>query len=65
LQTNPSDLLTEQSAADHVNLAAGTLRQWRYLGQGPAYIKLNGGRIRYRRRDLDAWLDAQTVRPAS
>lgn len=42
-----------------------TLRNWRYTGNGPAFIKTRpgkGGRIRYRRSVIEAWLDEHTVR---
>lgn len=35
-----------------------TLREWRYLGTGPAYFVVEG-RIRYRRGDVRAYLDAR------
>ena len=39
-----------------------TLAHWRSEGRGPAYLKI-GSRVAYRGADLNAWLDAQTVRP--
>jgi predicted DNA-binding transcriptional regulator AlpA len=57
------ELLTELGAATYLSMAPGTLRQWRYLGQGPPFIKMGTGRIRYRASDLDAWLRDQTVDP--
>ena len=39
-----------------------TLAHWRSEGRGPAFIKV-GWRVAYRGRDLNAWLDAQTVQP--
>ncbi len=38
------------------------LAHWRSQGKGPAYIKV-GGRVAYRGSDLNAWLDARTIRP--
>lgn len=39
-----------------------TLAHWRSEGRGPAYVKL-GPKVAYRGADLNAWLDARTVRP--
>ena len=47
--------------AELIGKPESTLAQWRYLGKGPRYIKLEGGGIRYRESDVASWLDAQTV----
>ncbi|MFF1906022.1 helix-turn-helix transcriptional regulator [Kitasatospora sp. NPDC058218] len=55
------DYLTETEAAKLANFSPKTLRNWRYLGLGPRYMKLSpgrGGRIRYRRSDVERWMDA-------
>ena len=46
--------LTTPEAARYVGLAASTLKRYRMTGEGPVYHRL-GGRVRYRREDLDAW----------
>lgn len=40
-------------------MAEKTLAMWRYKGEGPQWIKLNGGFIRYHREVVDAWLAEQ------
>ena len=40
------------------------LRDWRSRGTGPRYVRF-GGLVRYRRADLVAWLDSQTVDPTT
>jgi hypothetical protein len=52
-----SENLTPPDAAAHLKRTEKTLAQWRSQGRGPAYLK-TGGRILYRRSDLDAWLDS-------
>jgi hypothetical protein len=47
-----------EQAAAYVDLAVPTLATKRVDGTGPAYFKI-GGKIRYTRDDLDAWIDAQ------
>lgn len=53
------ELLNSDEASRYIGYRGSTLRQWRYLGQGPKYIRVNGRSIRYRREDLDEWMDAQ------
>lgn len=38
------------------------LRQWRYEGRGPAYVKL-GRRVAYRTEDLDTWINGNVRDP--
>jgi hypothetical protein len=49
--TTSDRLLRESEAADFLRLSPGTLRQWRYKGQGPSYQKL-GSRVAYRFSEL-------------
>lgn len=54
------DLLDEKQAAELLTVAPGTLSVWRSTGRySVPFIKV-GRRVRYRRSDLDAWLDART-----
>lgn len=36
------------------NISPRTLERWRWLGQGPRYVKL-GGRVLYRVEDIEAY----------
>lgn len=47
--------------ADHLGLSVQALALMRHEGNGPAYVKL-GRRVRYRMSDVEAWLDANTVK---
>lgn len=58
--TDHDTLMTEVQAADVLNLSIRTLQAWRTQRRGPSWIRA-GRAIRYRRRDLDAWMDANTV----
>lgn len=54
------ELLTPAETARITKLSVSTLSDKRWKGTGPTFIKLTpgrGGRIRYRRRDVDEWLD--------
>lgn len=58
---NP-DNLTPGEAGEMARVTAKTLANWRSLGIGPAYIKLSpgrGGRIRYSRKAVLAWLHGE------
>lgn len=55
-------LLTEVQAADLLSLSVRTMQAWRTQAFGPAFVRA-GRAIRYRRRDLFAWMDANTVPP--
>jgi excisionase family DNA binding protein len=56
--SNPSDgaLLTERQAAAYLRLHPKCLGIWRMQKKGPAFYKL-GRAVRYRRSDLDKWLE--------
>ena len=59
---DPDELLTAAQVSKLTKLALRTLSDMRWKGLGPAFHKLSpgrGGRIRYRRRDVNAWLDAR------
>ena len=58
--TDHDALLTEVQAAEVLNLSIRTLQAWRTKRSGPAFVRA-GRAIRYRRRDLYAWMDANTV----
>ncbi len=54
--------LSFQQIAEELDLALSTLYNRRHRGEGPrAYVL--GGRLRVRRSDLDAWLEAMADQP--
>ena len=53
------DLLSEQEAADFLQLSPGTLSVWRSVGRyALPFVKI-GAKVRYRRGDLQTWLDSR------
>lgn len=50
--------LTQSEVARRWCLSPRTLERWRWLGQGPVYLKL-GGRVAYRVADIEAYETAQ------
>ncbi len=55
-----TQLLTTDQLAAELGVHPMTLAAWRMVdGQGPPFVKV-GSAVRYRRSDVEAWLDAQT-----
>jgi excisionase family DNA binding protein len=59
-----NDVLNTLEAARYVRLSKPTLERARVAGDGPLYCKL-GGSVRYRRADLDAWLESRLTASTS
>ena len=56
-----NELLHERDAALFLKLSIHQMRRWRCNGGGPAYIRVggkNGRAIRYRKPDIDAYIEA-------
>lgn len=59
------ELLTPKQVQAEYGFEVRTLAQWRWMNLGPNYIKQSpgrGGRIKYKRSAIDAWLEALTVK---
>ncbi|GIX10640.1 MULTISPECIES: helix-turn-helix transcriptional regulator [Acetobacterales] len=50
--------LTQSELARRWCLSPRTLERWRWLGQGPRFLKI-GGRVAYRLEDIEAYEAAQ------
>jgi excisionase family DNA binding protein len=48
--------------AEYLGLTETTIRQWRWMGKGPRWVKV-GRHVRYPQADTDAWLDAGADSP--
>jgi len=59
-----AEIFTTSEAAAHVKLSKPTLERFRLTGEGPKFLKL-GGAVRYRRADLEAWLETRLVSSTS
>lgn len=59
-----SEMFTTPEAAAYTKMAVPTLERFRLTGEGPMFAKL-GGSVRYRRCDLDAWIESRLVRSTS
>ena len=68
LSNQANELLTGDDIEKEYGIKKSTLRDWRYLGKGPEYIKLGDGKrghVLYKRAALEQWLDDQTVIPST
>lgn len=62
---NPADLLDEREVAKALRIALNTLRNWRWRGGGPRFVKLGKRAVRYRRADVDAFIEAGSTSKAA
>lgn len=58
-------LMNERAAADLLCYTVRALQNWRHRGGGPQFIKVSARSVRYRKRDLLAWVEARTVASTS
>ena len=59
----PRQMLTTAQAAQLLGVKRQTLDLWRHVGRQPQppYVRVGGRLIRYRLRDVEHYLDRQTV----
>jgi len=68
IESNPDyldKLINETEAADYLGYTIRALQNWRLRGGGPSFVKVSARSIRYKRRDLNSWVDALTVSSTS
>jgi hypothetical protein len=56
-------VLDEVQAAEKLKVKVQTMRNWRHLGKGPAYLKVGERAIRYLESDIDAFLTGNRIIP--
>jgi len=56
-------LLSTKQAAEVIGANPRTLDNWRNLGRGPIYVKLNARNVRYSLADLLAYIERHRVNP--
>lgn len=57
-------LLKEAEVAALFQLQPATLRNWRYRGEGPAFIKC-GSHVRYDRASVVAFIQSREIAPST
>lgn len=60
------ELLNPKQVSDLLQIGVIQLAKWRMFGRGPRFVKMgDAGKkhvpVRYRRSDIEAWLQANTV----
>jgi hypothetical protein len=55
--TDLDRLLNEHEAAAFLGYTVRALQNWRLRGGGPVFVKVSDRSIRYRRRDLNVWVE--------
>lgn len=58
-------MINEHEAAEFLGYSVRALQNWRVRGGGPRFVKVSSRSIRYRRRDLIAWVELKTVEHTS
>ena len=56
-----SELMTREQAARYLNVKSQTLAVWHTTGRYRLPLVKIGSLVRYRRSDLDAWLESRVV----
>jgi hypothetical protein len=55
--------LNEKQVSEAYGFALSTLRNWRFLGRGPAYSKCGGKAIRYSIQSLEEFMERHRIDP--
>lgn len=57
----PQPLLTTREAAMVLGISQRTLEDWHHHRRGPPYIRVSRTMVRYRRSDLDRWIESVKI----
>ena len=57
--------LNEREAGKYLGVSAAVLRLWRSETKGPRHFKAGEKLVRYRRTDLDSWIEARLSAPTA
>lgn len=55
--THLVQLLNEHAVAKLLGVSVATVRRWRLLRQGPAFIRVGAASVRYRPEDLAGYIE--------
>lgn len=62
-QDSVPELVTTKEAAKILGRSPATMKRWRYLGIGPAWIEISG-RVSYERKTLLEFIQQHTKKPS-
>ncbi len=63
--TELQSAFTPKQAAKYVGASEAAMRLWRAEGRGPRFYRAGLKLIRYRKIDLDSWIEARLSAPAA
>lgn len=55
--SNTKILMTQKEASEYLGTTVGTLNTWRHYGKDKIPFVRWGNRIRYRKKDIDQWIE--------
>jgi excisionase family DNA binding protein len=64
MEFGPDQLMNTRELADYLRINPATVYRWRHSKEGPPPTRLGSKAVRYRRRDVDAWLEAGQQEPS-
>jgi len=59
--TDNQNTLTPIQAGKYLGISEAALRLWRSEGKGPRFFRAGEKLVRYRKTDLDGWIEARLV----
>jgi predicted DNA-binding transcriptional regulator AlpA len=65
IELSNENALNERRSARYLGVSEGVLRLWRSQGKGPRHFKAGEKLVRYRRADLDSWIEARLSAPVA
>lgn len=58
------EFLTPEALSEMLGVPKATVYKWNHSGTGPRFIRV-GKHVRYRRADVDAWVELKASGPAA
>lgn len=59
----PNNTMDTKQAADYIGIHEVTLKNWRRMNRGPKFYKVGPRRVRYKKADVEAWLNDTARQP--
>ena len=63
--TEQQSVLTPRQAARYLGISQALLRCWRWRNEGPPFFRAGSKLVRYRRDDLDFWIQSRLSEPCA
>jgi predicted DNA-binding transcriptional regulator AlpA len=59
MASEQQNALTEREAGKYLGVSGAVLRLWRTRNEGPRFFRAGEKLVRYRRADLDSWIESR------